>query len=69
MKHLSLNNHCAKFDAYGSCGSRHITFLLFKVTSRDHIIKGTYHLVSGSRVSSVTTLTSLALVGLSEVEM
>ena len=64
MKHLNLSNHCAKFDAYGSCGSRHM-----EVTSRDHIIKGTYHLVSGSRVSSVTTLTSLALVGLSEVEM
>ena len=40
--------HCAKFDAYRSYESEDVTFLFYRMTSRDLVIKRTYDFVSGS---------------------
>ena len=45
---LSQSQHCAKFDAYKTCGSRDIMFLFCHVTLCEHMIKVTCDLVSRS---------------------
>ena len=66
---LNLRQHCTKFDAFRSCRSGNKTFLFCHVTSTDHMIKGPYGFAKGSLSTKVTTVLSLMVIGLVEVEM
>ena len=57
-------HHCANFGFYRPCKSGDIFFL-----SRDHMVKEICELVSRSSSPKVTTVPSLVVAGLGEVEM
>ena len=53
QRDMGLSN---KFDAYRSCRNGNITFLFCQLTSCNHMIKGTYDLVSGSQSTYAITV-------------
>ena len=64
-----LSHHCVNFNAYRSCGSGDIMILFCHMASRDHLIKGTCDYGKGSPLTEATTVPSLMLIGLVEVEV
>ena len=66
---LNLSHDYAKFDAYRSCSSGDVKSLFCHVISDDHTIKETCDWVRMSSSTQLTTVQSLMVIGLVEVEI
>ena len=67
-EHLNLTRYCAKLNAYRACETGDLT-LFCHVRSRERMIKGTSDLAKGSLSGKVSTLPSLVVAGLVEVDV
>ena len=45
---LTLGHYTANFGSFKHCASRDITYLIFEVTSCDHVLRGLCDFVGGS---------------------
>ena len=68
-KPITVSHHLARFDGHYSSASGYTNYLTCHVTLQNHMIEGSSNLMSGSSSWCITTLPSLATVGVAVVEI